>query len=201
MRTSYFYASQAPSAVALVEGFYSRKDVFLAALEVLGQHLGGQVAPMQDITSNFAGGVKLSAGQEHDVHWRRPDEFGYRSLRVAAKLPKGSTKEERTAARAEHQRLLDIWKTHCPGRLSIHETWQQLNINTGNLMLCGGIFFAQNGTAYFDLGFQINEVEHAEKLAGGQPTYGWIDGAVEITSSQYQAARAAKLEERKVTNG
>lgn len=201
MRTSYFFATQATGAVSIVEKFYSRKDVFLTALEVLGQQIGGQVAPMQDITSNFAGGVKLGAGQGHDVHWRRPDDFGYRSLRVAAKLPKGSTKEERAAARAEHQRLLDIWNTYCPGRLSIHDSWKELGINTGNLMLCGGIFFAYEGTAYFDLGFQINELEHAEKLAAGQPTYGWIDGAVEITSSKFQAARSAKLQERKVING
>jgi hypothetical protein len=198
--SSYFYRTQAPGPITIIEEFYSRKDVFLAALETLGQHIGGEVAPMRDLTSNFAGGVKLGTHREHDVHWCRPDDYGYRTLRVAAKLPKGSSKEDRAAARAEHQRLHDLWQTHCPKRLSIHDTWERLTINTGNLLLCGGVFFAHHDSAFFELGFQINKAEHDEKVATGKPTSGWIEGAVEITSSEYQAARSAKLEEKKVAN-
>ncbi|GFM86127.1 hypothetical protein PSCICO_15260 [Pseudomonas cichorii] len=198
MSTSYFYKTQAPCPVAIIEEFHASKDLFLRALETLGQQFGGEVAPMRDITSNFAGGVKLSAGQGHDVHWRLPDEYGYRSLRVAARLPKGSTKEDRTAARSEHQRLLDLWQAYCPSRLSIHDTWDRLNINTGNLLLCGGIFFIHDSSAFFELGFQINEVMHAQNIATGKPSAGWIEGAVEITSSDYQAARSANQQARKV---
>ncbi|AOA08359.1 hypothetical protein [Pseudomonas sp. TMW 2.1634] len=200
MSTSYFYKTQASGPVAIVTEFYSRKDAFLAALETLGEHVGGKVAPMRDITSNYAGGVKLSAGQEHDVHWCRPDHYGYRVLRVSAKPGKGSSKEERTAARAEHKRLVDLWNEHCPASLSNHEYWRRLEVNTGNILLCGGVMFAHNGTAFFELGFQIDEADHAEKVAAGKPTSGWIDGAVEITSSEYQGGWSSKRDEKKVIN-
>lgn len=192
----HYYKSQAPETVAIVQDYYRAKDQFLQELEVLGAVIGGEVAPMHDIDSNFAGGVKLSGSRELDVHWRRPDEWGYRSLRCQAVPPKGISKEERAAIRAEHERLLSTWRAHCPARLSKHDYWDRLNVNTGNLLLCGGVMFERDGTAYFCLGFQINKAEHAELVAAGKPTSGWIDGAVEILPSEYEMARTAKQQER-----
>lgn len=193
----YFYKSEAPATVAIVREFYAAKDDLNAALVALGTLFGGAIAPMRDITSHYAGGVKLSGSRELDVHWCRPDDYGYRSLRVAAKLAKGTPKEERATIRAEHERLLGLWREHCPPRLRTHDYWDRLGVNTGNLMLCGGIKFELDGTAYFHLGFQINKAEHAANVAAGKPTAGWIAGAVEILPSEFEAARKTKLEQKK----
>lgn len=196
----FFYRSSKPATVAIVREFYVRKDEFLAQLTVLGSMFGGKVAPMRDVDSNYAGGVKLSGGAELDVHWCRPDDHGYRSLRAAAKPGKGISKEDRAAIRTEHERLVDQWRAHCPARLSGSDYWDRLGINTGNLWLCGGIKFELNGVAYFHLGFQINKAEHDSLVAAGQPTSGWIDGAVEILASEYETARLAKLKAIEVEN-
>ncbi|MGY2176349.1 hypothetical protein [Pseudomonas azotoformans] len=197
----YFYKSSEPETVAIVQSFYVMKDAFSALLIALGEHFGGKVAPMRDVDSHFAGGVKLSGGAELDVHWCRPDDHGYRALRTAAKPGKGKSKEERAAIRAEHERLVALWNEHCPARLSSTEYWNRLGVNSGNLWLCGGIKFELDGVAYFHLGFQINKAEHHSQVAAGQPTSGWIDGAVEILASEYETARLAKLKVNKVANG
>ena len=189
----YFYKSSEPATVDIVRSFYVMKDAFSALLIALGVRFGGKVASMRDVDSHFAGGVKLSGGAELDVHWCRPDDHGYRKLHTAAKPGKGISKDERAAIRAEHERLVALWNEHCPARLSCTEYWDRLGVNSGNLWLCGGIKFELDGTAYFHLGFSINHAEHLDKVAAGKPTSGWIDGAIEILASEYQAARQSKL--------
>lgn len=188
----HFYKSEAPETVAIVQEFFQAKAALNERLVALGSLFGGIVAPMRDITSHFAGGVKLSASRELDAHWCRPDEHGFRSLRQKAAPPKGITKEQRAAIRAEHERLRELWKENCPARLDAHEYWDRLNVNTGNLLLCGGIKFEHQGVAYFCLGFGIDADRHQANLAAGKPTAGWITGAVEILPSEYEAARLAK---------
>ncbi|MCM2317977.1 MAG: hypothetical protein NDI93_01450 [Pseudomonas sp.] len=195
--SSYFYKSEAPAVVAIVREYYAKKDELYASMNALGKLFGGAVAPMRDVTSHYAGGVKISGSRDLDVHWCRPDDYGYRTLRAAAKPAKGTPKEERTAIRAEHERLLGLWSENCPPSLSIHEYWDRLRVNSGNLFFSGGVKFELDGTAYFHLGFQINEAEHLENVAAGKPTSGWIEGAVEILPSEYEAARQKKLEQQK----
>lgn len=77
----HYYKSDAAEVVAIVQEFYQAKDLLNERLVELGKLFGGPVAPMRDITSHFAGGVKLSASRELDPHWCRPDERGYRGLR------------------------------------------------------------------------------------------------------------------------
>ncbi|SFO76776.1 hypothetical protein [Pseudomonas sp. NFPP28] len=197
---NYFYKSSAPATVGIVRSFYVMKDSLSAQLIALGVHFGGKVAPMRDVDSHFAGGVKLNGGAELDVHWCRPDDHGYRTLRTAAKPEKGISKEERAAIRAEHERLVALWNEHCPARLSTTEYWDRLGVNSGSLWLCGGVKFELDGTAYFLLGFQINKAEHDAQIAAGQPSSGWIDGAVEILASEYETARLAKLKAIEVAN-
>lgn len=198
---SYYYKSTAPAVVAIVREFYQQKDALNEAMHRLGKVFGGDIAPMRDITSHFAGGVKLSGGRELDVHWRRPDDWGYRSLRQNPSIPKGLAKDERAAIRAEHERLQVLWRENCPARLDSHSYWDRLNINTGNLLLCGGIKFEFDGTAYFHLGFQINEVEHLANVGAGKPSSGWIEDAVEILPSEFEAARTARLKAQEVDHG
>lgn len=189
----HYYKSQAPDVVAIVQDFYEAKAQLDEQLAKLGEVMGGKVASMRDVTSLFAGGVKLPADRTLDVHWRKPDEHGFRSLRTAAVPPKGIAKEEREAIRTEHSRLITLWREHCPERLDTHIYWERLNVNTGNLMLCGGIKFDHQGVAYFCLGFEINEAQHLANVDAGTASAGWITGAVEILPSEYEAARKAKL--------
>lgn len=196
----YFYKSNEPATVAIVRDFYIQRDTLNAQQAELGRIFGGKVASMRGITSLFTGGIKLSGGPELDVHWRRADDHGYRSLRSSAKPVKGTPKEVRTALRAEHERLIALWKEHCPKEVSIHDYWDRLGVNSGNLFFSGAVKFELNGTAYFNLGFQIDKAEHLANITAGKPTSGWIDGAVEILSSEYEAARQAKLKPREVTN-
>ncbi|MCF4997162.1 hypothetical protein GIW70_04145 [Pseudomonas syringae] len=196
----FFYKSCEPATVAIVRSFYVQKDAFNALLTALGMHFGGKVAPMRDLTSHFAGGVKLAGGSELDAHWCRADDHGFRSLRSAAKLAKGLSKEDRAAIRTEHERLVALWAEHCPERLSSHEYWKRLGVNTGNLLMSGGVKFELDGTAYFHMGFQIIEAEHLANVATGKPSCGWIAGAVEILASEYEAARLAKLKAIEVAN-
>lgn len=191
--TNYFYRSKAPEVVAIVQEFYKAKDLLDEQLTELGKLFGGAIAPMRDIDSYFAGGVKLSASRELDVHWCRPDQYGYRSLRQQAVPTKGITKEEREAIRAEHERLRELWKEHCPPSLYTCDYWDRLNVNTGSLLLCGGIKFEHQGVAYFCLGFNITQADHEAAVAAGKPSSGWISGAVEILPSEYETARVAKL--------
>lgn len=190
---NYFYKSEAPRVVAIVKEFHQAKARWYEQVEALGKLFGGQVAPMGDGDSLYAGGVKLAEEPGLDVHWRRPDKYGFRALRESAVAPKGSSKEHRAAIRAEHERLVQLWKDNCPLRLKTHGYWSRLNVNTGNLWLCGGVKFEHQGVAYFHLGFPINQAAHEARVANGEPTSGWIEGAVEILPSEYENARQAKV--------
>ncbi|TLP68204.1 hypothetical protein FEA48_30590 [Pseudomonas nitroreducens] len=189
---SFYYRSCTPRIVALVRAWYLERDIFEAQRKQLSAAFGAEASAMRGIDSQYIGGLKLPPAPDLDVHWRQPDNCGLRNLRAAGQPPKGASKTERTAIRKEHTRLVELWQEHCPKRISSHSTWQQLGINTGNLWLSGGIMFELDGVAYFNLGFPINEHEHLAKVANHQPSYGWIEGAEEILSSAYFAARDHK---------
>lgn len=190
----HHYKSQAPATLAIVKELFQAKAELHSQSAKLGELFGGHIAPMRSIDCHYAGGVKLSADRSLDVHWRRPDEWGYRELRVKPVPPKGITKPERAAIRAEHERLRTLWSDNYPSSVSLHDYWDRLGVNTGNLLLCGGTLFEHQGTAYFLLGFEINQAKHEANIANGQPTSGWIDGAVEILPSEYKAATDALKE-------
>ncbi len=65
--------------------------------EKLTEVFGGPGSPMYSGNDKYVGGVKISASRDLDVHWCRPDDHGYRSLRTAAKIAKGTPKEVRPA--------------------------------------------------------------------------------------------------------
>lgn len=184
----HHYKSTAPATVAIVQELFQAKAELRAKSAKLGELFGGDIAPMKDLTSLYAGGVKLSAAKALDVHWRRPDDWGYRELRTKPVIPKGTEKKDRAAIRTEHERLLTLWRDNYPVSVSTHDYWDRLGINTGSLLLCGGALFAHQGVAYFLLGFAINQAEHEANRASGKPTSGWIEGAIEILPSEYSAA-------------
>ncbi|KIH84243.1 hypothetical protein UCMB321_2043 [Pseudomonas batumici] len=96
--------------------------------------------------------------------------------------------------RDEHKRLQALWNEHCPDRIDAISTWSQLNINTSNIWMMGGIMFEIDGVAFFCLGFEINQTEHHAAVADGKPTSGWIEGASEILPSEYERARQLKVD-------
>lgn len=184
----FYYKSAAPAVVAILQEFYDQRKAFDAAATELSIRFGAPVGRMRDITTLYVSGAGISKSSELDVHWRRPNEYGFRTLRLAAKVPKGTPKEERVSLKAEHERLQEMWATYCPKAVQLHDYWERLNVNTSNLLFCGGSKFMHAGVAYFELGFQINEASYHAQLAAGKPTNGWIEGAVEILPSEYTAA-------------
>lgn len=184
----HHYKSSAPATVAIVKEFYEAKAELRRQSAKLGDLFGGDIAPMQSMGTYYAGGVKISNDRALDVHWCRPDDWGFRTLRVKAVPAKGTDKKERAAIRAEHERLVTLWQDNYPSRVDLHRYWDRLGVNTGNLLLAGGTLFEHQGTAYFLLGFGINQAEHEACVAADKPTSGWIEGAVEILPSEYSAA-------------
>nr|WP_314583871.1 hypothetical protein [uncultured Pseudomonas sp.] len=185
----YHYRSTDPAVVAIVQDCFNQRQALRLAADRLGEAFGGEVALLRSTTDVMPGGIKLKGGQELDVHWCRPDQWGFRRLRVKPKTAKGMPKAEREALQVEHQRLVQLWQEHCPASLDVHAFWDRLGVNTGNLLLSGGLFFTQHGAAYFCLGFAIDQAEHLVNVAAGKPSAGWIEGAEEILPSHYDAAR------------
>lgn len=185
----YHYRSTNPDVVAIVQDCFNQREALRLAANQLGEVFGGEVALLRSSSDIRPSGVKLSSDLSLDVHWCRPDQWGFRTLRVKPKTVKGMPKLEREALMVEHQRLVQLWEQHCPAALDVHAFWARLGVNTGNLWLSGGLFFVQHSTAYFCLGFDIDQAEHLANVAAGQPSAGWIDGAEEILPSHYDAAR------------
>ncbi|ATR82737.1 hypothetical protein CS390_09270 [Pseudomonas sp. HLS-6] len=180
---SYFYKTESPKVLAAVRAWDEKKATWNARREKLGRVFGGAASPMYSGSRNYVGGIKLSASTTLDVHWCRPDEYGYRALRRAAKHVKGSGKEVRTAEKLEHQRLLDLWKEHCPDAIDRDEMWQVIGVNTGRIWMTGGVCFDHEGVVYLNLGCKAEAGE--------------VDGLIEILASEYEAARQQVLSLRK----
>ncbi|WP_223513472.1 hypothetical protein [Pseudomonas sp. GL-R-26] len=183
--SSYHYKTTSPSALAAVSDWEAKKADFDAKREKLNDVFGGPGSPMYSGSDSYVGGVKISESRDLDVHWRRPDEYGYRALRHADKPEKGATKEARAAYKAEHEHLAALWQEHCPDRISKDDVWKALGVDWGSVWLSGGVFFKHEDAVYLNLGFQLKE--------GGEH----IEGAAEIVASEFEAARQHVLELRK----
>jgi hypothetical protein len=186
--SNYQYKTTSPSALAAVASWEAKKADFDSKRENLAAVFGGPGSPMYSGSDSYVGGVKISDSRDLDVHWRRPDEYGYRALRHAAKPEKGSTKEARAACTAEHERLTTLWQEHCPGRISKDDVWKALGVDWTSVWLSGGVFFKQDGAIYLNLGFQLTE--------GGDQ----VEGATEIMESEFYAARRAKLDSKEAVS-
>lgn len=180
---SYFYKTESPKVLAAVRAWDEKKAAWNAQGEKLGHVFGAAASTMYNGSRYYIGGIKLSASRDLDVHWCRPDEYGYRSLRRAAKHAKGTDKEVRASEKAEHQRLVDLWKEHCPDTIDRDEMWEAIGVERGGIWLSGGVCFTYSDTVYLNLG---------SKAADGD-----VDGLVEIVGSEYEAARQAVLTQRK----
>ena len=183
--SSYFYKTNAASVLAVIQAWNSKPAEFDAKRVALKDVFGGPGSPMSSGGDSYVGGVKISDSRDLDVHWCRPDEHGYRSLRTASKPAKGESKEARAAYKTEHARLIELWKEHCPARIRRDEVWKDIGIDWGSVWLSGGVFFEYEGAVYLHLGFPLK--------AGGET----VEGATEIVSSELEAARQAVLGQRK----
>ncbi|UVL26202.1 hypothetical protein [Pseudomonas donghuensis] len=183
--SSYCYKTTAPAVLEAVRTWEVTRKSFDAQRQKMADVFGGPGSPMRSGNDNYVGGVKISASKDLDVHWCRPDDHGYRSLRTSAKIPKGTDKEARAELKTEHERLRALWAKHCPARISMDETWKEIGLDWGSIWLSGGVFFELDGTVYLHLGFQLS-------TDGDQ-----VEGATEIMSSELEAARQAVLNQRK----
>ena len=183
--SNYMYKTTAPAVVATVIAWDAKRATWNTQRTKLGQVFGGETSPMRSGSRSYVGGVKLSTSPELDVHWRRPDPYGYRALRSSAKTPKGTQNDERVAQVVEHERLSSLWKEHCPASIDQDETWEAMGLNPGALWLGGGISFELFGTVYLNLGIRLEDgVEQ-------------IEGAAEILGSEFETARQLVLGQRK----
>ncbi|WP_445577704.1 hypothetical protein GKKCFE_08250 [Pseudomonas sp. E141] len=183
--SNYMYKTTAPEVVAAVIAWDAKRSAWNTQRAKLGQVFGGETSPMRSGSLSYVGGVKLSASRELDVHWCRPDQCGYRALRSSAKPAKGTSKEERAAQVAEHERLSALWKEHCPANIDQDEAWEAMGLNPGALWLGGSVFFELDGAVYLNLGIRLEDgVEQ-------------IEGAAEILGSEFEAARQSVLGQRK----
>mgnify|MGYP006195457967 CR=1 FL=1 len=180
---SYFYKTESTKVLAAVRAWDEKKTAWDAQRKKLGEAFGADASPMYSGSRNYVGGIKLSASRDLDVHWCRPDEYGYRSLRRAPKHAKGIDKEARAAEKAEHQRLEELWKAHCPDDIDRDEMWEAIGVERGGIWLSGGVCFTYGDTVYLNL--------------GSKAAHGDVDGLVEILSSEYETARQRVLNARK----
>ena len=183
--SNYMYKTTAPAVVAAVIAWDAKRAAWNTQRAKLGQVFGGETSPMRSGSRSYVGGVKLSASRDLDVHWCRPDQYGYRSLRSSAKSAKGTPKEARAAQVAEHERLSALWKEHCPDSIDMDDAWNAIGLNRGALWMCGGVFFELDGVVYLNLGLKLEDVHES------------IKGAAEILGSEFEAARQLVLDQRK----
>ncbi|MEG1081423.1 MAG: hypothetical protein RSE44_23020 [Pseudomonas sp.] len=185
MSTSYHYKTTSSAVLEAVRAWDEKLKAFHAQREKLADIFGGPGSPMYSGNDKYVGGVKISTSKDLDLHWCRPDDHGYRSLRTAAKIPKGTDKEARAGLKAAHARLQALWVEHCPARISADDTWKAIGLDWGTIWLSGGVFFELDGAVYLHLGFKLS--------ADGDQ----VEGATEIMSSELEAARQTALKQRK----
>lgn len=185
MSTSDHYKTTSPAVLESVRAWDEKLKALHLKREQMAQTFGGPGSPMHSGGDKYVGGVKISASKDLDVHWCRPDEYGYRSLRTAPKLLKGTEKPARAQIKAEHARLQALWAEHCPGRINSDDVWKIIGLDWGMIWLSGGVFFELDGAVYLHLGFKLSD-------DGGQ-----VQGAKEIMASELEAARQQVVQQRK----
>lgn len=183
---TYYYKTDDASVLAALREFDARRKEWNRKKALLETAIGGKVA----ITLAF-GTFRVFGAQISDdagIHWCRPVD-GYRKLRAKAVPPKRAIREERASIKAAHEALIQTWKDNDPGDLNMLPVWDAIGVNGGNVAFSGGGFFVEGDTAYFRLGFPLDP-DSDQKRAGGEAASGWIEGAVEITASEHEAALA-----------
>ncbi|WP_263263024.1 hypothetical protein [Pseudomonas sp. RIT-PI-S] len=180
--------TNAPAVVATVQAWEQKVASFHQARLQLAQKLGGPVSSMRWLQAHYIGGVQLTGGVELDRHWRRPDQWGYRTLRKRPKIPRGMQLVKPEAIYAEHDRLLELWAAYCPERIDANEVWKALGIHLGSIALWGGRFFSCGQTAYILLGFRHDQQSPQKISERGDPSIDWAGEATVISFAEYEAA-------------
>lgn len=172
----FFYKTTAAAVVAGCIAWTANRAAWDVQRKKLGEVFGDAASSMYSGTRSYIGGIKLSASRELHVHWCRPDQYGYRNIRSSAKHTKGTPKEDKAAANAEHLRLRALWNEHCPKPIDSEESWEALGFSRGALWMCGGQHFEFEGGVYMNLGLKLGKDNQS------------VDGAVEILASEYETA-------------
>lgn len=186
--TEYFYKSSDSQVVQLVTHWFAEVREFHLQRIRLGDIFGHEAAPMRDIVAHRVGGIRLGRDKTLDIHWCLEDEWGYRKLRAKALVPAGTPAAHRVQYHEEHARLQSLWDQHCPKSISAFSVWKAIGVNTSNVLMDGGVMSERLGTAYFRLGFEIDQEEHEKSAQSGRPSAGWITAAQAITVNEYRVA-------------
>lgn len=158
------------AVVQAIKAWEAQVEAFEKAKQRLGNLLRGTPVSFTWLQGRFIGGVQLIGGVELDRHWRRPDRYGARTLRLRARIPANLKLLTPATIHDKHERLLAIWRQHCPARIDADSTWEALGISPSSVSLWGGDFFVQGEEAYVRLGFDPRaEQPGTEWLASATP--------------------------------
>lgn len=104
MSPSYHYKTTAAAVLEALRAWDAKLEAFHLKREKMAETFGGPGSPMYSGNDKYVGGVKISASKELEAQWCRPDDHGYRPLRTAPNIPKGTDKPVPTEIKAEHAR-------------------------------------------------------------------------------------------------
>jgi hypothetical protein len=180
------YATSDLRVVRAIHNWEEQVAAFNLARQVLGEVFGGEAVSFTWLQSRFIGGVKLKGGIELDRHWRRADRWGFRTLRLRARIPQGMRLVPPAVIQAKHERLKSLWAQYCPIALDASEVWQTLGIHLGSVSLWGGAFFTYGEVAYISLGFN-----HCTTADG--PSVEWLEQACMIEPTEFDCLQANVL--------
>lgn len=182
------YATRDLRVVKAIHAWERRIALFDFACQALGEVFGGEAVSFTWLQSRFIGGVKLKGGVELDRHWRRADRWGFRTLRLRARIPQGMRLIPPAVIHTEHERLKDLWTRHCPAAVDASEAWQALGIHLGSVSLWGGTFFTCGEVAYISLGFN-----HCARNTSDFEL-NWFEQATLIEPAEFDCVQARRLE-------
>jgi hypothetical protein len=182
------YTTSNPRVVRAIHAWERGIAVFDMASRALGEVFGGEAVSFTWLQSRFIGGIKLAGGVEIDRHWRRADRWGFRTLRLRARIPKGMQLIPPAVIHAEHERLQALWARHCPAALDGSGVWQALGIHLGSVSLWGGALFTHADVAYISLGFN-----HCTQNAGDSKL-DWFEHATLIEPAEFDCIQSRAYE-------
>lgn len=190
---THYYKSNSPAILAALVTWKNQKKTFESARKALASTFGGPASIMIRGPLQYVAGVRINRDSELDVHWRKKDRYGYRSLRNAPKIASNTSRDDRRKISDEHLRLKRRWNAHCPSPIDTTLTWQSIGLEPLAMLIYGGECFEHNDTAYFALGMKIDEPD-------GDYCNGTIEAAIDILPEEYNQARRRNAQQLELSD-
>lgn len=173
--SQYFYKTTEPAALAAIAKINAEHQEFIRKCEALKEIFGGPGSSMSSGVYSYIGGVKIGYDAALDVHWKRPDQWGYRDLRSSPKIAKGTEAGEKAMIKLEHDRLVQLWKEHASVRVEKNGPWEAVGVGWGQLYISGGSYFGNGHTMYMTLGcaWPKGAIENVEEIMASEYHDAW----------------------------